>query len=74
MIYYLWVFILAGVALVSLFFFLLTLTQDINIIKVLKKKKTALVLNFSLFIITIVSSGLIIYLFYELKRQIDILG
>lgn len=74
MIYYLWVFVLAGVALVSLFFFLLTLTQDINIIKVLKKKKTALVLNFSLFIITIVSSGLIIYLFYELKRQIDILG
>lgn len=74
MIYYLWVFVLAGVALVSLFLFLLSLTRDVNLVKTLKKKKIALLLNFSLFLITLVSSGLIIYLFYELKRQIDILG
>lgn len=74
MIYYLWVFVLGGVALVSLFFFLLTLTRDANLVRSLKKKKTALLLNFSLFIIAIISSGLIVYLFLELKRQIDILG
>lgn len=73
MIYYLWVFILSGIALISIFYFLLTLNRDLSLAKQIKKKSKVLVVNFILLLISIVSTGLIIYLFLELKRQIDIL-
>lgn len=73
MIYYLWVFILSGVALISIFYFLLTINRDLSLGKQLKKKTSTLVVNFMLLLISLVSTGLIIYLFLELKRQIDIL-
>nr|WP_288394270.1 hypothetical protein [uncultured Vagococcus sp.] len=72
MIYYLWVFILTGVSLVSLISFLMSITGDLNLLKKVKKKKSSLMLNFSLLLTSLVSIGFIIYLFLELKRQIDI--
>lgn len=72
MIYYLWVFILAGITLVALISFLMSITGDLNLLKKVKKKKSSLVLNFSLLLTSLVSIGFIIYLFMELKRQIDI--
>lgn len=72
MIYYLWVFILTGVSLVALISFLMSITGDLNLLKKVKKKKSSLMLNFSLLLTSLVSIGFIIYLFLELKRQIDI--
>lgn len=74
MIYYLWIFVLAGVSLLSLILFLTSITKDIPLIKKLKIKKSYLVLNLTLLIISIGSIGLIINLFIELKKQIDIYG
>lgn len=74
MIYYLWVFVLSGVCLLSLVLFLLSITKDVPLIKKLKKKKSVLVLNITLLLISVGSVGLIVNLFLELKRQIDVLG
>lgn len=71
MIYYLWVFILSGIAIVSTFFFLLTFNRDLSLIRKLNKKKQFLSFNFLLLLISLVSTGLIIYLFIELKKQIE---
>ncbi|WP_348921583.1 hypothetical protein [Enterococcus rotai] len=73
MIDYLWIFILGGIAIVSLLLFLTTLARDVFLIKKLKKKKKALLLNFSLLFITLTSLGLITYLFTLLREQIDLL-
>ncbi len=72
MIYYLWVFILSGIAIVSLISFLVFITSDLSLIKKVKRKKSSLMLNFSLLATSLVSLGFIIYLFMELKRQIDL--
>lgn len=74
MIYYLWVFVLSGVCLLSLILFLLSITKDVPLIKKLKKKKSVLALNITLLLISVGSVGLIVNLFLELKRQIDVLG
>lgn len=74
MIYYLWVFILAIICLLSLVVFLVSITKDIPLLKKLKKKKSSLLLNITLLIISTGSLALIIALFMELKRQIDIYG
>lgn len=72
MIYYLWVFILTGVALASLLLFLVSISKDLDLVKKLKRRKSSLMLNFSLLVTSLVSIGFIIYLFLELKRQIDL--
>lgn len=72
MIYYTWVFILAGISLVALITFLVSISQDLNLVKKLKKRKSSLILNFSMLVTSLVSIGFIIYLFLELKRQIDL--
>lgn len=72
MIYYLWVFILTGVALTSLLLFLVSISKDLDLVKKLKRRKSSLMLNFSLLVTSLVSIGFIIYLFLELKRQIDL--
>lgn len=72
MIYYTWVFVLAAVALVSLIGFLVSISRDLDLVKKLKKKKSSLIWNFSLLMTSLMSIGFIIYLFLELKRQIDI--
>lgn len=74
MIYYLWIFILAGICLLSLVLFLMSITKDVPLIKKLKKKKSVLALNITLLLISVGSIGLIINLFLELKRQIDVFG
>lgn len=74
MIYYLWVFILSSIAVISLISFLILITKDVNLIKKIKVKKSSLVLDFSLLLISISSISLVIYLFIELKKQIDILS
>ena len=74
MIYYLWVFVLSGVCLLSLVLFLLSITKDVPLIKKLKKKKSVLVLNITLLLISVGSVGLIVNLLLELKRQIEVLG
>lgn len=74
MIYYLWVFILAGICLLSLVLFLMSISKDVPLIKKLKKKKSALILDITLLLISVGSIGLIINLFLELKRQIDVFG
>ncbi|WP_430604788.1 hypothetical protein IGL98_002701 [Enterococcus sp. DIV0840] len=63
MIDYLWIYILSGVALLSLVLFLLTLSRDLFLVKRLKAKKIALFANFSLLILSLMSLALIIYLF-----------
>lgn len=72
MIYYTWVFILAGISLVALITFLVSISQDLNLVKKLKKRKSSLILNFSMLVTSLVSIGFIICLFLELKRQIDL--
>nr|WP_238842702.1 hypothetical protein [Vagococcus hydrophili] len=72
MIYYLWVFILSSIAIISVFFFLLTFNRDLSFCRKLKKDKKQLILNFSLLFISMISTGLIIYLFMILKKQIEI--
>ncbi|MGY3766778.1 hypothetical protein ACWOAH_09665 [Vagococcus vulneris] len=71
---FIWVAILALLTIISLIFFLTTLSSDMNAVKRLKKKKSSLVINFSLFAISLISLGLIIYLFLALKTQVDILS
>ncbi|EOL50533.1 MULTISPECIES: hypothetical protein [Enterococcus] len=73
MIDYLWIFILGGIAIVSLLVFLTTLARDVFLIKKLRKKKQGLLLNFSLLFITLTSLGLITYLFTLLREQIELL-
>lgn len=73
MITYLWMFILSGVAIVSLIIFLLTLSRDTFLIKKLKLKKQNFLLNFSLLFITLTCLGMITYLFTLLKNQIELL-
>jgi len=73
MIDYLWLFILGGVAIVSLVFFLMTLSRDVFLVKKLRKKKQILGLNFALLFITLTSLGLIAYLFVLLRDQIELL-
>lgn len=73
MIDYLWMFILGGIAILSLMFFLMNLSRDVFLIKKLRKKRVSLSLNFSLLIITLTSLGLIAYLFTLLREQIELL-
>ena len=73
MIDYLWMFILGGISIISLVFFLMSLSRDVFLIKKLRKKKQILVLNFSLLFITLSSLGLIAYLFVLLREQIELL-
>ena len=73
MIDYLWMFILGGIAIVSLVFFLMTLSRDVFLMKRLRKKKQSLGLNFALLFITLTSLGLIAYLFVLLRDQIELL-
>lgn len=73
MIDYIWMFILGGIAILSLLFFLITLSRDAFLLKKLRKKKFQLVLNFSLLFITLTSLGLIAYLFTLLRDQIELL-
>ncbi|MBO0468672.1 hypothetical protein JZO73_14275 [Enterococcus plantarum] len=71
---YLWIFILAGIASVSLFFFIATLSRDAFLVRRLKLKKSNLVLNFGFILMSLGSLTLIIYLFSLLKAQIDLIG
>jgi len=73
MIDYLWMFILGGISIISLVFFLMSLSRDVFLIKKLRKKKQILVLNFSLLFITLSSLALIAYLFVLLREQIELL-
>lgn len=73
MIDYLWIFILGGIAIVSLLIFLMTLARDAFLLKKLRKKKQGLLLNFGLLFITLTSLGLITYLFTLLRDQIELL-
>ena len=73
MIDYLWMFILGGIAIMSLVFFLMTLSRDVFLMKRLRKKKQSLGLNFALLFITLTSLGLIAYLFVLLRDQIELL-
>ncbi|MGX7272509.1 hypothetical protein [Enterococcus haemoperoxidus] len=73
MIDYLWIFILGGIAIVSLVVFLILLSRDVFLIKKLRKKKSLLTLNFSLLFISLTSLGLIAYLFTLLRDQIELL-
>ncbi|WP_207694493.1 hypothetical protein DOK67_0000248 [Enterococcus sp. DIV0212c] len=74
MIDYLWIYILSGVALLSLILFLLTLSRDLFLVKRLKVKKIALFANVSLLLLSLTSISLIIYLFILLKDQINLIG
>jgi len=71
---YLWVFILAGIASVSLVFFIATLSRDVFLARRLKFKKSNLVLNFGFILMSLGSLALIIYLFTLLKEQIGLIG
>lgn len=71
---YLWVFILAGIASVSLLFFIVTLSRDVFLARRLKLKKSNLVLNFSFLTMSLGSLIMIIYLFMLLKEQIGLIG
>ncbi|ALS36832.1 hypothetical protein ABID30_001969 [Enterococcus rotai] len=71
---YLWVFILAGIASVSLLFFIVTLSRDVFLARRLKLKKSNLVLNFSFLAMSLGSLIMIIYLFMLLKEQIGLIG
>lgn len=73
MIDYLWVYILGAIASVTLIYFLVTLSRDIFLVRKLKMKKTNLIVNFALLLITLVALILIIYLFVLLKDQIKLL-
>ncbi|MGX7151275.1 hypothetical protein [Enterococcus ureasiticus] len=73
MINYLWLFILGGIAVTALLFFLLMLSRDAFLIRKVKRKKGPLLVNFSLLVITLSSLGLIVYLFTLLKEQIELL-
>lgn len=72
--HYLWVFVLTGVALLSLVIFLMSFGKDHFLIKKLKLKKSNYLLNGLLLAITLSDVGLIIYLFMTLKDQIDVLS
>lgn len=71
---YIWVYLLGAVAASSLLFFLGTLSKDIFYVRKLRKNKQELLINFSLLLVSIVSVGLIIYLFILLKDQIKLIG
>ncbi|OEG09655.1 hypothetical protein BCR21_15040 [Enterococcus ureasiticus] len=71
---FLWVYILCGIGVTSIVFFLLTLSRDVFLIKRLKKKKQFLLLNFSFLVFTFISVTLVIYLLVLLKDQIQLLG
>ncbi|MBP2097246.1 hypothetical protein [Enterococcus rivorum] len=73
MIDYLWMFILGGISILALFFFLVTLSRDTFLIKKLRKKKQVVALNFSLLFISLGCLGTIVYLFSLLKTQIELL-
>ena len=68
---YLWVFVLAGIALVSLLFFIISFSRDLFLVKKLKKNKGILAMNFILLASSVVDIGLIIYLFILVKKQIN---
>lgn len=70
---YLWIYILGGIASVTLINFLITLSRDVFLVRKLKLKKTNLVVNFCLLLLTLASLALIIYLFVLLKDQIKLL-
>ncbi|EOL47456.1 hypothetical protein [Enterococcus caccae] len=74
MIDYLWLYILSGIALLSLILFVLTLSRDLFLVKRLKVKKMALFANASLLLLSLMSLSLIIYLFILLKDQINLIG
>ncbi|WP_086314460.1 hypothetical protein A5821_002031 [Enterococcus sp. 7F3_DIV0205] len=71
---YLWIYILGVIAASSFFWFIITLSRDIVLVKKLKLAKASFMLNFTLLFISLSSVGLIIYLFTSLKEQIKLLG
>lgn len=71
---YLWVFIIGAIAFISLFFFIVSFSRDLFLVKKLKKKKQVLSINFLLLVGSVVDVSLIIYLFIMVKNQIDALS
>lgn len=71
---YFWIYWLGGCAATTVVFFLATLSKDVQLIRRLKKKKTDLLLNFSLLVLSLSSLSLVIYLFVLLKDQIGLIG
>ncbi len=69
---YLWVYILAVLAVISLVIFFVSFSKDHFFIKKLKKSKSSYVLNFTFLILSIADILLIVYLFMILKEQIGI--
>lgn len=70
---YIWLFILGGIAAISLLIFLVTLSRDTFLIKKLKKSNIYFSVNFSLLLVTLGSLGMIVYLFNILREQIELL-
>lgn len=70
---YFWIYYLAAVCLLSLTIFLATFSKSVVSIKKLHVKKNSLFVNWLLIFYSIISLGLVIYLFYLLKLQLSLL-
>ncbi|MBP1042453.1 hypothetical protein I6N95_15650 [Vagococcus sp. BWB3-3] len=70
---YFWIYYLAVLCLFSLSVFLITLSPSVTAVKRLKLAKSSLLINWLFVLFSIVSLSLLVYLFYILKVQLEIM-
>ena len=71
---YSWMIILAIIAVVALIGFFFFLFKDMEHVRLHKKSKALLLMNVSLLLISAVCIALSIYLYFDIQKQLEILG
>ncbi|WP_314067975.1 hypothetical protein [uncultured Vagococcus sp.] len=71
---YFWIYFLAIVCVFSLSVFLMTLSSNVVLVRKLNLPNKSLSVNWLLIIFSLVSLGLLVYLFYLLKVQLGIMA
>ncbi|WP_314060962.1 hypothetical protein [uncultured Vagococcus sp.] len=71
---YTWIYLLGFGGIMSLGLFLLSLNRDNVLMKRLKLKKSKIIVNWLLLVMSLVCFGLAIYLFIYLQKQLNLFG
>lgn len=68
---YIWIIVAGSFAVVSLFFFILTISNSSSLIKRLNKSKLNIITNLTVLLIGVGNIGIIIYLLQDIRKQIE---
>ena len=69
---YLWIIVAGSFAVFAFLFFIMTISSSTSLIKKLRLKKANILLNVAILLIGLGNIGIMIYLFQDIRTQIEI--